>query len=35
MYLYAKDPSETKYQLLIKKREIKELKCLRDFKAFI
>ena len=35
MYLYAKDPYETKYQLLINKRESTGLKYLNDSKAFI
>ena len=35
VYLYAKDPYEVKYQLLIKKREITGLKYLNDSKAFI
>ena len=34
-YSYAKDPYEAKYQLLINKREKKELKYLNDPKAFI
>ena len=34
-YLYAKDPYETKYQLLINKRESTGLKHLIDPKAFI
>ena len=32
---YAKDPYETKYQFLIKKRESTGLKCFNDPKAFI
>ena len=35
MYLYAKDPHEAKYQFLINKREITELKHFKDPKAFI
>ena len=35
IYLYAKDPYEAKYQLLIKKRESTDLKHLNDSKAFI
>ena len=35
MYLYGKDPSEVKYQLLINKRESTRLKYLNDSKAFI
>ena len=35
MYLYAKDPYEVKYQLLINKRESTGLKYLNDSKAFI
>ena len=35
MFLYAKDPYEAKYQLLINKRENTGLKHLNDFKAFI
>ena len=35
IYLYAKDPYETKYQLLIKKRESIGLKHFNDPKAFI
>ena len=34
-YLYAKDPYEAKYQLLIKKRENIGLKHFNDPKAFI
>ena len=34
-YLYAKDPSEGKYQLLINKRESSSLKYLNYPKAFI
>ena len=35
IYLNSKDPSETKYQLLINKREITGWKCFNDSKAFI
>ena len=35
IYLYAKHPSEAKYQLLINEREITGLKYLNDSKAFI
>ena len=35
IYLYAKDPSELKYQLLINRREITGLKYLNDPKALI
>ena len=35
IYLYAKDPYEAKYQLLIKKREITGLKHFNDAKVFI
>ena len=35
IYLYAKDPYEAKYQLLINKREGTGLKHLNDSKAFI
>ena len=35
IYLYAKDPYEAKYQLLINKRESTDLKHLNDSKAFI
>ena len=35
IYLYAKDPYEIKYQLLIKKRESTGLKHFNDPKAFI
>ena len=35
IYLYAKDPSKAKYQLLINKRESTCLKHLNDSKAFI
>ena len=35
IYLYAKDPSEGKYQLLINKRESSSLKYLNYPKAFI
>ena len=35
IYLYAKDPYETKYQFLINKRESTGLKQLNDPKAFI
>ena len=34
-HLYAKDPHETKYQFLFKKRENKDLKHLNYSKAFI
>ena len=34
MHLYAKDPYEAKYQLLIKKREDAGIKHLNDLKAF-
>ena len=34
-FLYAKDPYEVKYQLLINKRESTGLKYLNDLKAFI
>ena len=34
-YLNAKDPSETKYRLLINKREIAGLKYFNDSKAFV
>ena len=34
MYLYTKDPYETKYQHLIKNRESKGLKHFDDSKAF-
>ena len=34
-YLYAKDPYEAKYQLLINKTESTGLKYLNDSKAFI
>ena len=34
-YLYAKDPYEAKYQLLINKRESAELKYLNDSKTII
>ena len=34
-YLYAKDPYETKYQLLINERESTSLKNLNDSKVFI
>ena len=34
-YLYAKDPYEAKYQLLIKKRESTSLKYFNDSKNFI
>ena len=33
-YLYTKDPSETKYQLIINKRENTGLKCFNDSKSF-
>ena len=35
MYLYAKDPYEEKYQLLINKRESTGLTYLSDSKAFV
>ena len=35
IYLYAKDPYEAKYQLLINKRESMDLKYLNDSEAFI
>ena len=35
IYLYAKDSFEAKYQLLINKQEIAELKHLNDSKAFL
>ena len=35
IYLYAKDPYEEKYNLLIKKKESTGLKYLNDSKAFI
>ena len=35
IYLYAKDPYEAKYQILIHKRESTVLKYLNDSKAFI
>ena len=35
MFLYAKDPYEVKYQLLINKRESTGLNHLNDFKIFI
>ena len=35
IYLYAKDPYEEKYQLLINKRESTGLKYLNDWKVFI
>ena len=35
IYLYPKDPSEAKYQLLINKRKSSELKHFNDSKAFI
>ena len=35
VYLYAKDPYETKYQYLINKREKVGLKYYDDHKAFI
>ena len=34
IYLYAKDPKETKYQFLINKREITGLKHFNDSKLF-
>ena len=35
IYLYGKDPSEAKYQLLINKRESTGLEYLNDSKAFV
>ena len=35
IYLYAKDPNEAKYQLLINERESTGLKNLNDSKVFI
>ena len=35
IFLYAKDPYEAKYQLLINKRESANIKYLNDFNAFI
>ena len=35
MFLYAKDPKEVKYELLINKRESTDLKYLNDSKVFI
>ena len=35
MFLYAKDPYEAKYQLLINKRKDAGLKHLNDYKTFI
>ena len=35
IYLYAKNPYETKYQLLLKKRESTSLKHFNDSKAFL
>ena len=35
IYLYAKDPYEEKYELLINKRESTSLKYLSDSKSFI
>ena len=35
IYLYAKDPYEAKYQLLVTKRESADLKYLNDLKTFI
>ena len=35
VYLYTKDPDETKHQILINKQESTGLKHLNDFKAFI
>ena len=35
IYLYAKDPYEAKYQLLINKRENTGLKYFNDSKAFL
>ena len=34
-FLYAKDPYEAKYQLLISKRKLTVLRYLNDSKAFI
>ena len=34
-FLYAKDPYEAKYQLLINKRKVTALRYLNDSKAFI
>ena len=34
IFLYAKDPYEAKHQLLIKKRESTDIKCLNDSKGF-
>ena len=34
IYLYAKDPCEAKYQLLIINRKSAGLKCLNDLKGF-
>ena len=35
IYLYAKDPYETKYKILVNKRKSTSLKDFNDFKAFI
>ena len=35
IYLYAKDPYEAKYQLMINKQKSTDLKHLNDSKAFI
>ena len=35
IFLYAKDPYEAKHQLLIKKRESTDIKCLNDSKGFL
>ena len=35
IYLYPEDSYEAKYQLLINKRESKDLKYLNDLKTFI
>ena len=35
IYLYARDPYEAKYQLLINKRKSTDLKHINDYKAFI
>ena len=35
IFLYAKDPYDTKYQFLVKKREDVGIKHLNDPKAFI
>ena len=34
IYLYVKDPSETKYEFVINNRESKSLKHFNDSKAF-